>query len=72
MPPNPATAEVVWIGTDTGELRFVGPGKAQGTHNLSFYLAGQDADGDGFPDAGEVPIVTLPVTTVETRLPIPQ
>jgi len=71
-PPNPLTQEVVYIGFDTGELTFVGPGKAHGIHNLSFYLPSQDADGDGLPDAGEVPVATLQVDTIETRLPPPQ
>ena len=31
----------------------------------------QDADGDGLPDADEVPVYTMQLNTVDTRLPLP-
>ncbi len=65
--------EVVYIGMNSGEFKFVGPGKAVGTHNLVFCLPSQEADGDGFPDPGQAPVLALPATTtMETRLPPPR
>lgn len=37
---------------------------------LAVYLLGQDADGDGFADAGEVPIACVPVTLAAKRMSI--
>jgi len=37
---------------------------------LAVYLPGQDADGDGFADAGEVPIACVPVTLTARRMSI--
>lgn len=69
--PGPVlSAEIVYIGVNRGELKFVAPGKAEGTHNISYYWADSDGDGDGFPDPGAVPIDPVPtvVHTVDTRL----
>ena len=62
------TAEVVYIGVNHGEIRYVGPGKAAGTHNIEYYLPSQDANNDGLPDPGQIPIGGATVHTVETRL----
>lgn len=72
--PSTVTTEVVFIGIVTGELKFVGPGKAHGTHNFALYHPMQDGDGDGFPDEGETAalIFPFPVTTMDTRLPLPE
>jgi len=62
-------AQVLYIGVNHGEIQFVGPGKAEGTHNIEYYWASQDADNDGLPDPGELPFaVAGPIHTVETRL----
>jgi len=37
---------------------------------LAVYLPNQDSDGDGFPDAGEVPIACVPVTLTGRRMSI--
>ncbi len=67
------TAGLVYIGVDTGEIEFVG-GRILGTHNLVFFLPSQDADNDGLPDPGEVPVSGYPgpVHTIDTRLPLPR
>lgn len=63
--------QIVFIGMNKGQLRFTGPGKAEGTHNLVFYDPSSDKDGDGLPDPGETPVLSIPTaTTVETRLPL--
>jgi len=71
-PSSPVTTKIVLIGVVTGELNFVGPGKALGTHNFALYFPTQDADGDGFPDEGETTPFVFQLTTVDTRLPLPE
>lgn len=71
-PLDPVTTEVVLIGVVTGELKFIGPGKAYGTHNFALYHPEQDADGDGFPDEGETTPYQLQLNTFDTRLPPPE
>lgn len=68
---SPISHEIVLIGVVKGELEFVAPGKAYGTHNFEFYFPSQDADGDGFPDEGEYTPYTFQMNTVDTRLPAP-
>jgi hypothetical protein len=69
----PVTATIVYIGVNKGEAKFVGQGEAISSHNIAHYLPGSDADGDGLPDEGQVPVVgPIPVTTADTRVPSPQ
>jgi hypothetical protein len=60
--------QIVYIGMNSGQVRFTGPGKGEGTHNLAFYDPSSDQDGDGLPDPGATPVLEIPATTVETRL----
>lgn len=62
------TAEIIYIGTNRGEIRMTGPGKAEGTHHIEFYLAAQDADHDGLPDANQPPVAAVDMHTTETRV----
>ena len=43
-PSDLVTNEIVMIGVVTGELEFVGPGKAHGSHLFELYRPGQDKD----------------------------
>ena len=70
--PSPVSAEVAWIGMSTGTFEVVAPGKIEVLHNFAFYAPSQDADGDGLPDPGETPVYTLQLTTLDTRLPLPE
>lgn len=63
------TAEIIYIGVNHGEINLVEPGKSENTHNIEFYLAESDADKDGLPDPGAVPLgPAVVVHTVDTRL----
>ena len=70
-PMSPIANEIVLIGTVTGELEFVEPGKMIGTHNFKIYYPTADADGDGFPDESATPDCMFQLNTVDTRLPMP-
>ena len=69
---DPVTNKIVMIGVVTGELTFVGPGKAEGSHHFKLYRPDQDKDKDGFPDEDEEPEYAFSATTVDTRLPMPE
>ncbi len=64
--------QVVSIGRSWGETTAMEPGKSKTTYNFEIYLASADKDGDGFPDAGSVPIQKFTVTSEDTRIPPPE
>lgn len=69
LPPGgPTASELVYIGMNWGELKFVAPGRAEGTHNIEYYLPFQDADDDGLPDPGQLPVGGIQVHTIDVRL----
>jgi hypothetical protein len=70
--PMAPTAELTYIGMVKGTMTFVGPGKIEAEHYFEFYYPSQDADGDGFPDAGEEPVFGFQSASVDTRLPSPR
>lgn len=73
LPPgSPISDEVLWIGTSTGTFTLVDSGKIEVLHNFAFYAPSQDTDGDGLPDPDEVPVYTMQLNTVDTRLPLPR
>lgn len=69
--PGMLTMELVYIGVNRGTLNFVAPDKVEGTHNIEYYALSADGDGDGLPDPGSSPVYSIPVETVDTRLPSP-
>jgi len=74
LPPEvPISNAIVLIGTVTGELEVVAPGKMHGTHNFALYTPDADlAPHDGFPDEGATPACEFQLNTVDTRLPMPE
>ena len=73
LPPGaPVGGVIVSIGVNTGEGRLV-DGRWHATHHIASYSPDSDADGDGLPDPGAVPVdEPLTVHTIDTRLPLPQ
>jgi hypothetical protein len=66
------SATIKYIGVNKGELKFVAPGKSEGTHEIAYYWPETDGDKDGFPDPGAEPIAPpITVNSVDTRLPSP-
>jgi hypothetical protein len=66
------TNKIVLIGVVKGQLQFVAPGKVLGTHNFELYQPTADTDNDGFPDEGAVAACVFPMSTTDTRLPMPE
>lgn len=52
--------EIVGLFTINAHFEVTGPDSLQGQGAGSYYLAIQDADGDGYPDEGEEPIACVP------------
>jgi len=71
-PMSPIVNQVVLLGTVTGELEVVAPGKMHGTHKFALYYPTADGDGDGFPDETADPACEFQLNTVDTRLPMPE
>jgi hypothetical protein len=71
VPVGTPNSELVLIGVAKGTIAYMGPGKATAVHSFEWYFPAQDGDGDGLPDAGEDPVLTFQLTTVDTRLPSP-
>jgi hypothetical protein len=65
-----ALPAIVYIIVDSGTFKEIGPGKLEHKHNLAVYLPFQDADGDGLPDEGQDPVACIPLTSLDTRVPL--
>lgn len=63
-------AETVTIGIANATWRLTGPDTNEGEAMLAIYMAEQDADGDGFPDEGQEPVVCMPFTYTSKRLKV--
>ncbi len=63
--------QVVFIGVNSGQVTFTDPGKSIHTNHLAFYAPTADADHDGLPDPGQLPVLCVPASiSLETRVPI--
>jgi hypothetical protein len=59
------------IFVSVGTLKFTGPDSLEILYTLKAYAATDDADGDGFPDAGATPLEIPGLTLSAKRVPIP-
>jgi len=67
---NPPVIRQIWVAA--GTLKFTGPDSWNNNYTLTVYPAEADADGDGFPDHGATPLVTIPgITGTAKRVPLP-
>jgi hypothetical protein len=53
-----------------GTWKFTSDNTAVLNYTLDIYLPSADADGDGFPDAGALPVLTIPTVDNAKRVPI--
>ena len=54
-----------------GTANFTGMNSYDVNGSMAVYAAAVDVNGDGFPDPGATPIVTVPVIHSATRVPLP-
>ena len=65
------TPKITAIFVLTGTLQFTGPDNFVINYTFNVYLPADDANHDGFPDAGATPALTLPgLTSAGKRVPI--
>ncbi|HSW02677.1 MAG TPA: hypothetical protein VLI39_21115 [Sedimentisphaerales bacterium] len=60
--------ETVHISIGNCTWRLTGPNSNEGEATVAQYLPAQDADGDGFPDEGQEPVLCVPFTVTSKRL----
>ncbi len=60
-------SETVLIGVGISKWTLTGPATNDGTTMYSVYMADQDADGDGLPDEGQVPVICQEFTFTSRR-----
>jgi len=51
--------EVVYISVISGQMRLIDANTGVGEANVAYYLASQDSDHDGLPDADQKPIICM-------------
>jgi hypothetical protein len=60
--------EIALIFVDHSRFIHVSPVEKHNTHQTSIYLAAADADNDGLPDPGAMPVMVLPSTSISKRI----
>ncbi len=66
---NPPTIQAIVVMWGTG--KFTGPDTITIDYTFDVYPAAADANGDGLPDAGTKPVVSIPGTSPSQRVPLP-
>ncbi len=66
---NPPAIQAIVVMSGTG--RFTGPDTIVISYMFDVYPAAADANGDGLPDAGTKPVVSIPGTSQSQRVPLP-
>jgi len=62
--------EIVYISVLTAKTQFVDRNTVKGEGTHAFFLASQDADGDGLPDEGQEPVACFPYVSTAKRVPL--
>jgi steroid delta-isomerase-like uncharacterized protein len=65
---GPGSEDIVGLAVITGNMVLSGPDTAAGQGTGAYYVAAPDADHDGFPDAGEEPVLCMPWSWTKKRL----
>ena len=65
---GPGSEVIVGLAIITGNMVLTGQDSATGQGTGAYYLAAQDADHDGFPDAGQKPVLCAPWSWTKKRL----
>ncbi|MHC4171348.1 MAG: hypothetical protein ACYTBX_07485 [Planctomycetota bacterium] len=60
--------EIIYISVICGKEQFIDDNTIEGEGTHAFFLASQDADGDGLPDEGQEPIACVPYTFTSKRV----
>ena len=60
--------EIVYISVLSGRAQFIDRNTLKGGGTHAFYLASQDADGDGLPDEGQEPVACFPYASTSKRV----
>jgi len=63
--------QILAIVVAAGTLKFTGPDSLEILYTLKVYAAADDADGDGFPDAGATPLEIPGLTATAKRVLVP-
>jgi hypothetical protein len=64
-----ADQNIVWAMVDSGTFKEISPGKMEHVHHIGLYMPYQLGE-DGLPGDGQAPLVCVPVTSIDTRVPI--
>ena len=65
----PPVISLIFVMWGTGS--YQGPDTLAITYTIDVYLPSADANGDGLPDPGSTPVVSIPGTTTAKRVPLP-
>lgn len=63
--------QVRLIAVMDGMLQFTGPDNFTVTYTIDCYLPSADGDGDGYPDPGTTPVVSIPGQDFASRVRVP-
>jgi len=64
---NPPTLSAIAV--NAGTVTYTGPDNFEVAYTIDVYLPGADADADGLPDPGSVPIISIPGLDTAKRVP---
>jgi hypothetical protein len=66
---NPPLIRLIFV--RPGTAKFTGPDSFVVNYTMDVYPAAADADGDGYPDPGTTPVLSIPGAGPAKRVPLP-